>query len=153
MKYLLQSYLVRVVSLQIEVFIENLRFKTNYYIKVFFFSVSCTIWTRRDIKKAELSVLDISSAIIARVESMPESMTYFYSGLMLSIVMSIVPSIRRISDYIGMEGVGNNSFILDVTNFDFQAFTEILSKFLYIAFGSTFWYALKKCALHLQYFL
>lgn len=31
-------------------------------------------------KKADLSVLDISSAIIARVESMPESMDYFYVG-------------------------------------------------------------------------
>lgn len=31
-------------------------------------------------KKADLSVLDISSAIIAKVESMPENMEYFYMG-------------------------------------------------------------------------
>jgi len=43
-------------------------------------AVSCTIWESRDVKKADLSVLDISSAIIARVESMPESMDYFYVG-------------------------------------------------------------------------
>jgi hypothetical protein len=38
------------------------------------------VWESRDVKKADLSVLDISSAIIARVESMPENMDYFYVG-------------------------------------------------------------------------
>lgn len=38
------------------------------------------MWESRDVKKADLSVLDISSAIIARVESMPENMDYFYVG-------------------------------------------------------------------------
>lgn len=42
--------------------------------------VSCTMWESRDVKKADLSVLDISSAIIARVEAMPENMEYFYLG-------------------------------------------------------------------------
>jgi hypothetical protein len=42
--------------------------------------VSCTVWESRDVKKADLSVLDISSVIIARVESMPENMDYFYVG-------------------------------------------------------------------------
>lgn len=31
-------------------------------------------------KKADLSVLDISSAIIARVEAKPDTMDYFYMG-------------------------------------------------------------------------
>lgn len=35
-------------------------------------------------KKADLSVLDISSAIIACVESMPENMDYFYVGKLIS---------------------------------------------------------------------
>lgn len=43
-------------------------------------SVSCTMWESSDVKKADLSVLDISSAIIGRVESMPENMDYFYVG-------------------------------------------------------------------------
>jgi len=43
-------------------------------------AVSCTIWENRDVKKAELSVLDISSAIIARVEAMPDNLDYFYGG-------------------------------------------------------------------------
>lgn len=49
---------------------------TNYSL----FAVSCTMWEKREVKKAELSVLDISSAIIARVEAMPEHMNYFYAG-------------------------------------------------------------------------
>ena len=34
-------------------------------------------------------MLDISSAIIARVESMPESMDYFYVGKFLSIPLNM----------------------------------------------------------------
>lgn len=46
----------------------------------FFVVVSCTIWENKDVKRADLSVLDISSAIIARVETMQENMDYFYAG-------------------------------------------------------------------------
>lgn len=42
--------------------------------------VSCTMWEKKEVKKADLSVLDISSAIIARVEEIPEQMDYFYLG-------------------------------------------------------------------------
>ncbi|GLV45397.1 phtf [Carabus blaptoides fortunei] len=58
--------------------------------------VSCTIWENRDIKKADLSVLDISSAIIARVESMPETPDYIYSGTVLSILLAFLPPICRL---------------------------------------------------------
>lgn len=58
--------------------------------------VSCTIWERRDMKKAELSVLDISSAIIARVETMPEGRDYFYIGMVFATVLAIMPAICRI---------------------------------------------------------
>ena len=88
-------------------------------------SVSCTIWTRRDIKKAELSVLDISSAIIARVESMPESMNYFYGGLMLSVVLSLIPSIKRLSDHVGMDNSSNNNQFLDTKRLDLRQFGDL----------------------------
>ncbi|PBC34747.1 Putative homeodomain transcription factor [Apis cerana cerana] len=104
--------------------------------------VSCTIWTRRDIKKAELSVLDISSAIIARVESMPESMNYFYGGLMLSVVLSLIPSIKRLSDHVGMDNSSNvtNSLIPnDLTYVNLETYSDILSKVIDLAFGTTFW--------------
>jgi len=38
------------------------------------------MWEKKEVKKADLSVLDISSAIIARVEEIPEQMDYFYLG-------------------------------------------------------------------------
>ncbi|XP_047108069.1 protein PHTF1 isoform X1 [Schistocerca piceifrons] len=60
--------------------------------------VSCTIWENHDVKKADLSVLDISSAIIARVETMPENMDYFYAGVVVSVVISLLPSICRFVD-------------------------------------------------------
>ncbi|XP_066994433.1 protein phtf isoform X2 [Anabrus simplex] len=57
--------------------------------------VSCTVWEKRDVKKADLSVLDISSAIIERVESMPENMDYFYGGMMVAVLLAALPSICR----------------------------------------------------------
>lgn len=58
--------------------------------------VSCTMWESRDVKKADLSVLDISSAIIAKVESMPESLDYFYMGMVLALFLSLVPPMCRL---------------------------------------------------------
>lgn len=58
--------------------------------------VSCTMWESRDVKKADLSVLDISSAIIARVEAMPENMEYFYLGMVLALFLSLVPPFCRL---------------------------------------------------------
>lgn len=81
------------------------------------------MWEKKDVKKANLSVLDISSAIIARVEAMPENVDYFYigklfdtlntsnlnknrylmkilfiSGIVMSIALAMVPSISRLAD-------------------------------------------------------
>ncbi|XP_050433253.1 protein PHTF1 isoform X3 [Adelges cooleyi] len=58
--------------------------------------VSCTMWEKKEVKKADLSVLDISSAIIARVEEIPEQMDYFYLGVFLSVIISLMPSAYRL---------------------------------------------------------
>lgn len=50
-------------------------------------SVSCTMWEKKEVKKADLSVLDISSAIIARVEEIPEQMDYFYLGKYITYII------------------------------------------------------------------
>ena len=42
--------------------------------------VSCTIWEGQDAKKADLSVLDISALIIAKVERARENSDYLYLG-------------------------------------------------------------------------
>ncbi|XP_043478132.1 protein phtf isoform X1 [Leptopilina heterotoma] len=104
--------------------------------------VSCTIWTRRDIKKAELSVLDISSAIIERAESTTESMDYFYGGLILALLISLMPSIRRLTDQINTESV-NNSTILELpyelSFVNMGIYVDMFCKMLDVAFGSSFW--------------
>ena len=43
-------------------------------------SVSCTIWEGFEVKKADLSVLDVAAAIIAKVDVMPESTDYLCGG-------------------------------------------------------------------------
>ncbi|KAI5754934.1 hypothetical protein M8J77_012769 [Diaphorina citri] len=58
--------------------------------------VSCTMWEKRDVKKADLSILDISSAIIARVEQIPDNMDYFYTGMIMSTLLSFLPSLCRL---------------------------------------------------------
>lgn len=64
----------------------------------FFWTVNCTIWDGRETKKAEMSVLDISSAIIERVEAIPETCDYIYIGLAFSIVLSLVPAFCRLCE-------------------------------------------------------
>lgn len=105
-----------------------------------YISVSCTIWTHRDIKKAELSVLDISSAIIAKVESMPESMDYFYAGLVLAVLLSSVPSLRRVSDHFGVDSMNSTISSLspsELLTVDLKALSDAMCKFINVAFGSS----------------
>ncbi|XP_011300541.1 putative homeodomain transcription factor [Fopius arisanus] len=103
--------------------------------------VSCTLWTRRDIKKAELSVLDISSAIIARAESMPESMDYFYGGLVLSVVLAIIPSIRRLNDYFSSDSTNNSTgiYVNDLAYADFRTYSDFMCRVIDVAFGNILW--------------
>lgn len=45
-----------------------------------------------------MSVLDISSAIIERVEAIPETCDYIYIGLAFSIVLALVPAFCRLCE-------------------------------------------------------
>ncbi|XP_057340050.1 protein phtf isoform X2 [Microplitis mediator] len=102
--------------------------------------VTCTLWTRREVKKADLSVLDISSAIIARAESMPESLDYFYSGLVFSIILAVIPAVRRLSDHYGSDtGNSTNSIVVDLTLTDLDAYIDFLKEAVDVSFGSTLW--------------
>lgn len=60
-----------------------------------FFSVSCTIWEGCECKKADLCVLDISSAVVHKVAQMPESTDYFICGICFTIVMAFLPAVFR----------------------------------------------------------
>jgi len=46
-----------------------------------FIVVSCTVWEGLEVKKADLSVLDVAAAIIAKVDVMPESTDYLCGGM------------------------------------------------------------------------
>lgn len=49
-------------------------------------SVSCTVWEGLEVKKADLSVLDVAAAIIAKVDVMPESTDYLFGGNVIALI-------------------------------------------------------------------
>lgn len=106
-----------------------------YYV---FIAVSCTIWERTEIKKADLSVFDISSVIISKVESMPESMDYFYMGIVLSTVLAVVPSFFRLCNSSAESNVANEIqiFIIEMSDLTFRQLSALMDA----ALGSTTWY-------------
>ncbi|XP_017106977.2 protein phtf [Drosophila bipectinata] len=60
--------------------------------------ISCTIWDQRDAKKAQLSVLEIASCIIERVDSMGETNDYIYIGVVFSFLLSLIPVFCRLCE-------------------------------------------------------
>nr|XP_045600918.1 protein PHTF2-like isoform X5 [Procambarus clarkii] len=60
--------------------------------------VSCKIWEGVEAKKVDLSVLDISSAVISKVDSLQHTTHYLQFGLTMATVIALVPSIYRV-DY------------------------------------------------------
>ncbi|CAH1282118.1 unnamed protein product [Diabrotica balteata] len=57
--------------------------------------VSCIIWEKNEMKTADLSMIEISSVIIGRVDSMPESKDYFYIGVLVSSTLAFLPVICK----------------------------------------------------------
>ena len=53
--------------------------------------MSCTIWEEAEIKKADLTVLDVAAAIIAKVDVMPESTDYLCGGNKNKSTTKIIP--------------------------------------------------------------
>lgn len=61
---------------------------------IFYILVSCLIWDRKnEVRKAELSMLEISSVIIGKVEAKQDSMDYFYIGIIFSTILAFLPVI------------------------------------------------------------
>ncbi|XP_050720018.1 protein phtf-like isoform X4 [Eriocheir sinensis] len=58
--------------------------------------VSCKIWEGVEVKKVDLSVLDISSAVISKVDSLHHTTYYLQFGLTMAIVIALVPSLCRL---------------------------------------------------------
>ncbi|XP_045121765.1 protein PHTF2-like isoform X4 [Portunus trituberculatus] len=59
--------------------------------------VSCKIFEGVEVKKVDLSVLDISSAVISKVDSLRHTTVYLQFGLTMAIVIALVPSLCRLN--------------------------------------------------------
>lgn len=102
--------------------------------------INCTIWDRHDVKKAEMSVLDISSCIIERVEAMPETCDYLYIGIAFSIFLSFVPIFCRLCEQATVDAENSNEInyfelpllLLEKASFSFLTI-------LHFAFGDCLW--------------
>ncbi|XP_061397395.1 protein phtf [Musca vetustissima] len=101
--------------------------------------ISCTIWDHREIKKAQMSVLEISSAIIENVELMPETNDYIYIGIFFSFVLSLIPVFCRLCE-ITMDSEKSS----DINYFDLPMMLWEKASFSFtaifrFAFGDTKW--------------
>lgn len=93
-------------------------------------------------------MFDISSAIISKVELMPQSMDYFYVGVVISTILSILPAIFRFcnTDLLSNNPPNNESsnFIaVNTPEFMLSQLPEILHVVVEGAFGSAWWYLQK----------
>uniref|UniRef100_U5ELH8 Putative homeodomain transcription factor n=1 Tax=Corethrella appendiculata TaxID=1370023 RepID=U5ELH8_9DIPT len=113
--------------------------------------ISCTIWESHEAKKAEMSVLDISSAIIERVEAIPDSVDYVYIGVILSTLLSMVPAFCRLCEVTVADASNStevNFFDMPILLLEKASFS--CSTILKFAFGETTW---EKTVLILGFFL
>lgn len=102
--------------------------------------VSCTIWTKNEAKKAELSVLDISMEIIKRVESIPETCDYVYIGLILSMILTLIPTYCRLCDVVVQESNSTSTpSLLELPKVFIEdaSFSQTILSYSHIAFGET----------------
>lgn len=86
-----------------------------------------------------MSVLDISSAIIDRVETMPESFDYVYIGLIFSVIIALVPTCCRIFESALEATNGTDISVLDLpalltNNYEFDC-----NQLLQFGFGTAAW--------------
>lgn len=104
--------------------------------------VSCTLWSKHEAKKAEMSVLEISTTIIQRVESIPETCDYVYIGLVLSLILSLTPTYCRLCD-VAMDsnstGIPHIIFDLPRVMMESESNSFSFTSFMHLAFGQTSW--------------
>ena len=104
--------------------------------------VSCTLWTKHEAKKAEMSVLDISMAIIQRVDSIPETCDYVYIGLVLSLILSLTPTYCRLCDVATLESnsTGIPHIIFDLPRIMLEESSSLsFISLMHLAFGQSSW--------------
>jgi hypothetical protein len=94
--------------------------------------VSVTLWTKHEAKKAEMSILEISSAIIQRVDLLPETYDYVFIGAALSCVVCMTPIYCRLCD-VTKEHHNSTSNLRVIDD------TFTFSTFMQLSFGQTSW--------------
>lgn len=60
------------------------------------YAVSCLIWEGDEVKKVDLTVLDVGWTIIKRVECIPEKADYIKMGVVLSFLLVLMPCAFRL---------------------------------------------------------
>jgi hypothetical protein len=83
--------------------------------------------------------MDISSLIIGRVESMPESCDYIYIGAILSVLLSMLPAFCRLRQSIFEASNSTDIDLFDMPSIllEHAAFSKMA--ILELAFGSQTW--------------
>lgn len=97
--------------------------------------VSCTIWDLSAYKKVDLTVLDISSSIIRKVDMTPESTDYFKAGMAFCIILCLIPCLHRLNDTTKFSKVTLNFTLLTVPSTD--AVTDVIIRISDVALGVT----------------
>lgn len=103
--------------------------------------VSCTLWTKHEAKKAEMTVLDISMAIIKCVDSIPETCDYVYIGVVLSLILSLTPTYCRLCDVaLDSNSTGLPHIIFDLPRVILEDSSSLsFISFMHLAFGQSSW--------------
>lgn len=78
--------------------------------------ISCTIYQEKEWQKINLSMIDISSMIIKKVDTVRYSNEYFYFAILFSLLFAFIPQIFRFQQ-----------FCTNLNNTDFQSNTISLS--------------------------
>lgn len=60
------------------------------------FTVSCVIWEGSEVKKVELTGIDIGWTIIEKVDNIPESSDYILIGLVFSLIIGCIPVMFKV---------------------------------------------------------
>ncbi|XP_055374027.1 protein phtf [Condylostylus longicornis] len=101
--------------------------------------ISCTIWDDLEMKKAEMTVLDISTSIIEKVEAMPETCDYIYIGCAFSLLLSLAPTLCRLCEItIDEENFAEINY-LEIPQLLLEKASFSIVTLLCFAFGNTKW--------------
>lgn len=86
-----------------------------------------------------MSVLDISSAIIERVDAIPDTCEYVYIGLVLSIMLSLVPVFCRLCEAAATMSNSSELHVLDIPAILMENTSASCVEIVKLAFGNTTW--------------